>query len=76
MVQLEVLEALIHWSLSSSEVIRGIINDSYKGSRRDDDLNVPLSVQPWGRDADKRRYWLIEGRGSGLLSYYFSPDPD
>ncbi|CUS10957.1 unnamed protein product [Tuber aestivum] len=62
--RLEILEALIHWSLSSSEVIRGIINDSYKGSRRDDDLNVPLSVQPWGRDADKRRYWLIEGRGT------------
>lgn len=33
------------WTLSSSEVVRGIISQSYKGSRREDDLNQPLSVQ-------------------------------
>jgi len=24
-------------------------------------MNQPLSVQPWGTDGDKRRYYLIEG---------------
>jgi len=24
-------------------------------------MNQPLSVQPWGSDGDKRRYYLIEG---------------
>ena len=41
--------------------MKGIIQTSYKQSRHDDDLNQPLSVQPWGSDADKRRYYLIEG---------------
>lgn len=61
------LKALVNWALISSEQIRSIIQENYKGSRREDDLNVPLSVQPWGRDGDKRRYWLIEGRGKGPL---------
>ena len=38
-----------------------MIATSYKQSRHDDDLNQPLSVQPWGSDGDKRRYYLIEG---------------
>lgn len=59
--QLTLLRTLILWSLSSSDVIRGIIATSYKQSRHEDDLNQPLSVQPWGSDADKRRYYLIEG---------------
>ena len=57
------LKYLILWSLSSSDVIRAIISENYKTNRRNDDLNVGLSVQPWGRDGDKRRYWLIEGQG-------------
>ena len=61
--QLVLLRYLIFWALSSSEVIRAILNENYKTNRRNDDLNVALSIQPWGRDADKRRYWLIEGRG-------------
>jgi hypothetical protein len=41
--------------------VRGIVTSSYKQNRHEDDLNQPLSVQPWGSDADKRRYFLIEG---------------
>jgi hypothetical protein len=55
------LRTLILWSLSSSEIVRSIIATSYKQSRHEDDLNQPLSIQPWGSDADKRRYYLIEG---------------
>lgn len=38
-----------------------MITASYKQTRQEDDLNQPLSVQPWGSDADRRRYYLIEG---------------
>jgi hypothetical protein len=47
--------------LSSSDIVKGIITTSYKQNRHEDDLNQPLSVQPWGSDANKRRYFLIEG---------------
>ena len=39
-----------------------MLTASYKQVRREDDLNQPLSVQPWGEDGFKRKYWLIEGR--------------
>lgn len=61
MSQLTLLRTLILWALSSSDIIKGILQASYKQSRHDDDLNQPLSVQPWGSDGDKRRYYLIEG---------------
>jgi hypothetical protein len=38
-----------------------MITASYKQNRHEDDLNQPLSVQLWGSDADRRRYFLIEG---------------
>ncbi|KAI9883029.1 MAG: hypothetical protein M1823_005206 [Watsoniomyces obsoletus] len=60
--RLHLLKALVLWSLSSSELVRGTITASYKQVRHEDDLNQPLSVQPWGEDGDKRRYWLVEGR--------------
>jgi hypothetical protein len=41
--------------------VKGIIQASYKQTRHEDDLNQPLSVQPWGSDGDKRRYYLING---------------
>jgi hypothetical protein len=63
------------WSLHSSEAINAIIKDSYKQSRHDDDLNQPLSVQPWGRDGDKRRYWLIEGRDDTPFRLYRESNP-
>ncbi|KUJ19862.1 uncharacterized protein LY89DRAFT_580475 [Mollisia scopiformis] len=59
--RLTLLRALILWSLSSSDAVKALIASSYKQTRREDDLNQPLSVQPWGSDSDKRRYYLIEG---------------
>jgi hypothetical protein len=63
------------WSLHSSDAINAIIKESYKQSRHDDDLNQPLSVQPWGRDGDKRRYWLIEGRDDTPFRLYRESNP-
>ncbi|KAI9837492.1 MAG: hypothetical protein M1819_007140 [Sarea resinae] len=68
--KLILLKALILWALSSSEAIQAIIKDSYKQARHDDDLNQPLSVQPWGRDSAKRRYWLIEGLDDTYFRLY------
>lgn len=34
------------------------------------DTNIPLSVQPWGRDGEKRRYWLIEGQNDTHFRVY------
>jgi len=59
--QLTLLRTLILWSLSSSDIVKGIITNNYKQNRHDDDLNQPLSVQPWGSDSYRRRYYLIEG---------------
>ena len=47
-----------------------MIKDSYKQSRQEDDLNQPLSVQPWGTDGDKRRFWLIEGQEDTSFRLY------
>ncbi|KAI5304622.1 hypothetical protein KEM56_006241 [Ascosphaera pollenicola] len=68
--RLTLLKTLILWSLSSSDAIQARIKESYKQSRRDDDINQPLSVQPWGTDARKRRYWLIEGRDDTHFRLY------
>ena len=62
-IQLVLLKYLILWALASSDIIRAVLSEHYRTSRRNDDLNVALSIQPWGRDGDKRRYWLIEGKG-------------
>lgn len=61
--------------MSSSEVIKGIINKSYKGVRHEDDLNQPLSVQPWGSDSDKRRYYLVEGLDDTHFRVYRESNP-
>lgn len=66
---------LVLWSLSSSEVIQGMIKESYKQQRHDDDLNQPLSVQPWGKDGDKRRYWLVEGQEDTHFQLYRESNP-
>ncbi|KAI1393776.1 uncharacterized protein F4822DRAFT_24548 [Hypoxylon trugodes] len=73
--RLKLLRTLILWSLSSSEVIKTIINKSYKGNRHEDDLNQPLSVQPWGSDSDKRRYYLIEGLDDTHFRVYRESNP-
>lgn len=59
--QLNLLRTLVLWSLSSSDIISATIKDAYKHTRADNDVNLPLSVQPWGKDGDNRNYWLIEG---------------
>jgi hypothetical protein len=60
-IQLDLLRTLILWALTSSDVISTIMKDRYKQNRHADDENQPLSVQPWGNDGDKRRYFLIQG---------------
>lgn len=64
------MKTLTLWALSSSEAVQAVIKESYKQARRDDDLNQPLSVQPWGQDEDRRRYWLIEGRDDTEFRLY------
>ena len=63
------------WSLESSEAVKAIIKESYRQSRHDDDLNQPLSVQAWGRDGDKRRFWLIEGQDDTHFRLYRESNP-
>lgn len=69
-MQLLLLKTLILWSLSSSDAVQAIIKESYKQARHDDDKNQPLSVQPWGRDGYKRKYWLIEGQDDTQFRLY------
>lgn len=38
--------------------------------RHEDDLNQPLSIQSWGQDGEKRRYWLIEGQDDTNFRLY------
>ena len=61
---------MILWALASSDAVQAAIKDSYKQARHDDDLNQPLSIQPWGQDGDKRRYWLIEGQDDTNFRLY------
>ncbi|KAK5108300.1 hypothetical protein LTR62_008615 [Meristemomyces frigidus] len=59
--RLGLLRTLALWSLTTSETASALVKDRYKQSRHNDDENQPLSVQPWGIDGDKRRYFLIQG---------------
>ncbi|KAL8855149.1 MAG: hypothetical protein Q9221_000055 [Calogaya cf. arnoldii] len=73
--RLTLLRALVMWSLGSSEAVQNIIKEKYKQQRHDDDKNQPLSVQSWGRDSDKRRYWLIEGLDDTNFRLYRESNP-
>ncbi|KAF2176784.1 hypothetical protein K469DRAFT_606039 [Zopfia rhizophila CBS 207.26] len=75
--RLSLLKALILWSLHGSEVINNMIKDAYKArtSKEKNDVNIPLSVQPWGRDGDKRRYWLVEGQDDTSFRVYRESNP-
>jgi hypothetical protein len=55
--------------------VKSIITASYKQSRHEDDLNQPLSVQPWGSDSYKRRYFLIEGLDDTAFRVYRESNP-
>ena len=74
-LKLTLLRALVMWSLGSSEAVQNIIKERYKQQRHDDDKNQPLSVQSWGRDGDKRRYWLIEGLDDTNFRLYRESNP-
>jgi len=56
--------------MTSSEAITAIIKEKYKQARHSDDENQPLSVQPWGVDNDKRRYFLIQGLDDTTFRVY------
>jgi hypothetical protein len=73
--RLTLLRTLILWSLGSSDVVRVIIAQNYKGGRWEDDLNQPLSVQAWGSDSYKRRYYLIEGQDDTAFRVYRESNP-
>ena len=76
-LQLDLLKALVAWSLNQSELIVNMIKDGYKSRTSKDirDTNIPLSVQPWGKDGDKRRYWLIEGQDDTPFRVYRESNP-
>ncbi|KAF5255012.1 hypothetical protein FANTH_227 [Fusarium anthophilum] len=73
--RLTLLRYLILWTLSSSDTVKGLINQSYKQNRHEDDTNQPRSVQPWGSDGDKRRYFLIEGQDDTAFRIYRESNP-
>lgn len=66
------LKALVLWSLNQSEIVNNMIKETYKARTIKDraDTNIPLSVQPWGKDGDKRRYWLVEGQDDTNFRVY------
>ncbi len=64
----------MQWTLSSSDAVRTLVAQQYK-NRHDEDLNIPLSVQPWGGDGEKRRYFLIEGNDDTSFRVYRESNP-
>jgi hypothetical protein len=54
-----------------------MVAQAYKSRTSKDklDTNIPLSVQPWGRDGEKRRYWLIEGQNDTHFRIYREANP-
>ncbi|QPH02001.1 hypothetical protein C2857_006206 [Epichloe festucae Fl1] len=73
--RLTLLRTLILWSMASSDTVKGVINQSYKQNRQEDDLNQPRSVQSWGSDGDKRRYFLVEGQDDTNFRIYRESNP-
>ncbi|KAF2128676.1 hypothetical protein P153DRAFT_397724 [Dothidotthia symphoricarpi CBS 119687] len=75
--RITLLHTLTLWTLNQNEQVKAIIADSYKHRTTKDrlDTNIPLSVQPWGRDGDKRRYWLVEGQNDTHFRVYRESDP-
>lgn len=73
--RLDLLKTLVVWALGHSDAIKAVINAGYNGKRTNDDLNQPLSVQPWGFDSDKRRYFLVEGDDNCSFRVYRESNP-
>jgi hypothetical protein len=75
--RITLLHTLCLWSLNQNEIVRTIIASGYKSRTTKDrlDTNIPLSVQPWGRDGEKRKYWLIEGQNDTHFRVYRETNP-
>lgn len=73
--QLNLLRILVLWAMASSDTLKGLINQSYKQNRHEDDINQPRAVQPWGSDGDKRRYFLVEGQDDTAFRVYRESNP-
>ncbi|RFU80332.1 hypothetical protein TARUN_1880 [Trichoderma arundinaceum] len=73
--RLNLLRILVLWAMSSSDTLKGLINQSYKQNRHEDDINQPRAVQPWGSDGDKRRYFLVEGQDDTAFRVYRESNP-
>jgi hypothetical protein len=71
---LTLLRTLVLWTLGSSETVKAFINTNYK-NRHNEDINIPISVQPWGSDSNKRRYFLIEGNDDTSFRVYRESNP-
>ncbi|CAN9199138.1 hypothetical protein CC77DRAFT_1031728 [Alternaria alternata] len=75
--RITLLHSLCLWSLNQNEQVKAMINNAYKSRTTKDkqDTNIPLSVQAWGRDGDKRRYYLVEGQNDTHFRIYRETDP-
>ncbi|KAL1793455.1 hypothetical protein ACET3X_008437 [Alternaria dauci] len=75
--RITLLHSLCLWSLNQNEQVKAMINNAYKSRTTKDkqDTNIPLSVQAWGRDGDKRRYYLVEGQNDTHFRIYRESDP-
>ena len=75
--RITLLHTLCLWSLNQNEIVKTMITSGYKSRTTKDrlDTNIPLSVQPWGRDGEKRKYWLIEGQNDTHFRVYRETNP-
>ncbi|KAF2861924.1 hypothetical protein K470DRAFT_25920 [Piedraia hortae CBS 480.64] len=72
--RLHLLRTLIIWSLSASQAVQAVVKAKYKQARHNSDENQPLSVQPWGSDSHKRRYFLVQGLDDTFFRIYREAD--
>ncbi|KAK7207890.1 hypothetical protein BZA70DRAFT_29059 [Myxozyma melibiosi] len=73
--RLEVLVALVHWSLTASEAVRQVLVQGYSQQRTDDDSASPLAVLPIGLDSERKRYYLIEGENDTRFRLFCETNP-
>ncbi|KAF2114781.1 hypothetical protein BDV96DRAFT_575879 [Lophiotrema nucula] len=75
--RITLLKTLALWSLNTSTAVNDTVKKTYQArtTKEKNDTNIELAVQPWGRDGDKRRYWLIEGRDDTSFRVYRESNP-
>ncbi|KAL9068471.1 MAG: hypothetical protein Q9157_006496 [Trypethelium eluteriae] len=74
-IPLNLLRTLILWCLNSSEAVSALLKESYKYRKNNDDTVVPLNIPRWGRDGEKRQYYLIEGSQDTSFRVYRESNP-